>query len=590
MASAGKSARANLPSRPFRVGAFTVDPALGRITGRDGERHVEPRVMDVLVALAQRAPEPVTRDALIQAVWGHAYVTDGVVTRCISLLRQCLEADRDQPKLIETLAKRGYRLLQPPRYLDALPSADALAHRVPIAIAVLPFQNLSRSAADEYIADGLTELLLANLAGVASLRVISRTSAMVYKRTSKRVAEIASELDVTHVVEGSVLHGDDRLQVVVQLIDARTDAHLWARSYTRDLRGLLSLLNDIAAAIAHELRAALTPAEASRLAKPVAIAEDAMHAYLRARYLQAQRTADSLHKAIETFDACIRLAPDFAAAHAGCAGCYIMLAIYGAVRPVEAGRRAREYSDRACTLDPDSAEAQTSRGSVSLFFDWNFPLAAACYERALALNPSYTGTYLSYGDLKLAFGDLDGGLAMLTQAVRLDPFNLGYNMNVGDFLFFMGRFAEAAEQQLKTLHMAPHFVLSRIRLAECHAMLGRADDALRESRQALAEAPAQPRVRESHAFVLAAVGAHAQARDALAALRSEAPQRYINPWELARAYAVLGDAEAAFDWLDAACEDRAPMIVFSAIYPAFASLRAEPRFTAMLARIGLLQR
>ena len=240
-------------------------------------------------------------------------------------------------------------------------------------------------------------------------------------------------------------------------------------------------------------------------------------------------------------------------------------------------------------LDPGSAEAQACRGSIRLFFDWDFSAARACYERAIELKPSHTGTYLSYGDLKIAFGDHDGGMALLQQAVRLDPFNLGYNMNVGDFLFLAGRFAEASAQQERTLEMAPHFVPSRIRLAESLAMLGRAADARREADRALAEAPTQPRVRESHAFVLAACGSADEARAELRALEAESSRRYVNPWELARAYAVMGDTETAFQWLDAACDGRAPMMVLTGIYPAFDTLRTDPRFARILHRIGLLR-
>ena len=384
-----------------------------------------------------------------------------------------------------------------------------------------------------------------------------------------------------------MLHSEGRLQVVVQLIDASSDTHLWARTYTRDLHALLSLLNEVAASVAHELRAALTPAEASRLAKPVSISEDALHAYLRGRYLQAQRNAESLRKAAEAFRECIRLAPEFAPAYAAWAGCHIMLAIYGIDPPSEAGRLAREYSDKACLLDPESGEAQACRGSIRLFFDWDFPAARVCYERAIELKPSHTGTYLSYGDLKIAFGDFDAGIALLQQAVRLDPFNFGYNMNVGDFLFIAGRYAEAAAQQERTLEMAPHFVPSRFRLAESYAMAGRIEDARREADRTLMEAPKQPRVRESHAFVLAACGIADEARAELRAIEAEASQRYVNPWELARAYAVMGEIDTAFRWLDAACDGRAPMMIFTGVYPAFHGLRTDPRLAPILRRIGL---
>jgi TolB-like protein/Tfp pilus assembly protein PilF len=570
---------------PFRVGAFDVDPARGLITGPAGETRVEPRVMDVLGVLASRAPQPVPRDELILAVWGHAHVTDGVVTRCISLLRQRFEDDRDNPKYIATLSKRGYQLLQPVTFVNgaATPSVAPAAG----SLAVLPFLNLSGNAGDEYLADGLTELLIANLGSVRSLRVISRTSSMTYKRARKPLTEIGAELKVTHVVEGSLLHSGGRLQVVAQLIEVATDTHRWARTYTRELSGLLSLLNEIAISIAHELRAALTPDEASRLAAPKPLPEDALHAYLRGRFLWAQRNGDALRKAADSFAACTRIAPDFAPAYGGWADCHIVLALYGIDKPADAALHARRYSDRALALDPGSGEAHASRGSVHLFFDWDFDAARQSYEQAIALAPSHSVTYLSYGDLEMALGQFESGIALLQQAVRLSPLDLGYGMNVGDFLFFSGRFAEAAAQQARMLEMGPHFVPARLRLAESYAMAGRATDARHEADRALAEAPTQPRVRESHAFVLATIGAKDEARAELHALEDEATRRYVNPWELARAYAAMSDTDAALRWLDAGCEDRAPMMIFSAVYPPFRSLRGHPRFAAALERIGV---
>ncbi len=579
---------------PFHLAEVRVDPARLRISGPGGTRHLEPRVMDVLVTLAARAPEPVSRDELIDAVWGAAVVTDGVLSRCISILREHLGDDRAEPRFIETLSKKGYRLLPAVTFVEeksaarALPDASARAAAAPtVSIAVLPFVNLAGDPADEHLADGLTELLIANLAGVASLRVIARTSSMVYKHAHKRVRDIAAELAVDYVVEGSVRRDGGRIQVVAQLIEARSEAHAWAHTYTRELRDLLTLLNEIARSVAKAVSARLLPAEAARLARRVAISEDALQHYLKGRHYWAQRGPDALRKAGEEFAACALEARDFAPAHSGLADCQIVLAIYGIEEPLRAAALAREHHARALALDPGSAEVQTAQGAIRLFFDWSFDDAERAFVHALAGNPSYTNAYLAYGDLLMMRGEFERGLALIREAVKLSPFDLGLNMNLGDFLIFSARFDAAIRQLEHTLAMDERFVPGRLRLAEALALAGQGESALAHAQRALADAPAQPRVRETLAFVLAATDRREAARRELAALVASRGHRYVSAWDIARAYAAMADADAAFLWLGHAIDERAPMTLFAGIHPALDPLRDDPRFAGILQRIGL---
>ncbi len=588
----GDNLRARLTT-PFHLAELRVDPASLRIAGPFGTRRLEPRVMDVLVALAARAPEPVSRDALIDAVWGNVVVTDSVLSRCISILREQLGDDRAAPRFIETLSKKGYRLVPPVTFVEdqvatrETPEAVAPPATKPISIAVLPFVNLAADATDEHLADGLTELMIANLAGIAALRVIARTSSMVYKHARKRVRDIAAELDVDYVVEGSVRHEGSRMQVVAQLIEARGEAHAWAHTYTRELRDLLTLLNEIARSVAKAVSARLMPAEAARLARRVAIGEAALQRYLTGRFFWAQRSPDALQKAGDEFAACAREAPDFAPAHSGLADCQIVLAMYGFAPPLRAANLARDHHARALALDPDSAEVQTAQGAIRLFFDWKLDEAERAFVRALALNPSYTTAHLAYGDLLMMRGEFDRGLALIREAVRLSPFDLGLAMNLGDFLIFSGRFDEAVGQLEHTLAMDERFVPGRPRLAEALALSGHGDAALAHAKRALADAPAQPRVRETHAFVLAATGRREEARRELATLATERDSRYVSAWEIARGHAVMADADAAFLWLGYAIDERAPMTLFAGVHPALDPVRDDPRLPGILRRIGL---
>ena len=580
----------------FRLAEMQVDPARRTIAGPRGTSQVEPRVMDVLVALALRAPNPVSRDELLDQVWDGAVVTDGVLTRCISILRDRLGDARGSSRFIETLAKHGYRLVPPVTFEEAMraPASAATAlSREPqatVPIAVLPFVNLAGDAADDHLADALTELLTANLAGVASLRVIARTSSMLYKDSRKRVREIAAELGVQYVVEGSVLRDGSRTQVVAQLIETRSEMHAWAHTYTREMHGLLTLLNEIARAVADALSARLRPAEVTRLERSIDIGETAQRHYLEGRYFWAQRGADAVRKAMVEFASCAECAADFAPAHVGLADCRILLALYGVETPMSAAEQARGHLARALALDPDTAEVQTARGAIRLFFDWDLDAAEDAFARALARNPSYTTAYLGYGDLLMVRGEFDRGIGLIRDAIKLSPFDLGLNMNLGDFLLFARRFDEAARQLEHTVAMDARFVPGRLRLAEALALAGRGDAAREQAEIAFGSAPAQTRVRESRAFVLAATGHRDDARRELAALASERGRRYVSAWEIACAYAVMADADDAMRWLDAGIAERAPMMLFAGVYAGLDPIRRDSRFGAILRGIGFAAR
>lgn len=582
-------------SVPFQLAEVHVDPACLRIAGPRGSRRLEPRVMDVLVALAARAPDPVSRDELIDAVWGAVAVTDGVLSRCISILRDLLGDDRARPRYIETLSKKGYRLLAPVSYVDAAHPARGVAD-APLragtarSIAVLPFVNLAAGEDDEHVADGLTELTIANLASVASLRVIARTSSMIYKHARKRVRDIAAELGVDYVVEGSVRGDGHRIQVVAQLIEARSELHAWAQTYTRSLSDLLALLSEIALAVAEAVSAQVGPAAAARLVRHRAMREPALRHYLTGRHFWAQRGPDALRKAGEEFAACALEAPDFAPAHCGLADGQILLALYGIEHPLRAAALAREHHARAFALDPESAEVQTAQGAIRMFFDWDLDAAEPAFLRALAGNPSYTTALLALGDLLMMRGESGRALATIVEAVALSPFDLGLGMNHGDFLLFSGRFEEAARQFERTLTKDERFVPSRLRLAEALALAGDGDGAHAQAARAASVAPAHPHVRVTQAFVLAATGRKDEARRELAALAAQRSHRYVSAWEIARGHAVMRDADAAFAWLAAAIDERAPMTLFAGVHPALDPIRGDPRFAGVLAAVGIRAR
>lgn len=563
-----------------RFGRFELRPATRQLLVDGLPASLGARAFDVLHALVDRRQRLVTKNELLDIVWPGVVVEENNLQVQISTLRKLLGADA-----IETIAGRGYQFVAE---LEPAPvPSDQEADPGTISIAVLPFVNLAGDAADDYLVDGLTELMIANLARVSAMRVIARTSSMVYRQSHKRLRDIAAELGVVHIIEGSLRRDGGRIQVAVRLIDAPSETCEWTQTYTRELRDLLTLLNEIARAVARAVRARLLPPEALRLVRPVPIGDEALEHYLKGRYFWAQRSEDALRRASAEFAACARAAPDFAPAYGGLTDCQIVLALYGVEHPLRAAAIAKEHLARAFALDPDSAEVLATRGAVRLFFNRDFAGAERDFRRSLALNPSYTTTYLSYGDLHLLRADFEEALRLIHQAVKLSPFDLGLSMNVGDFLIFGRRFEEAARSLEGTLEMDGSFLPARLRLAEALALAGHGDAARAQAERAFAASPALARTREMRAFLHAATGDHGEARTEVARLESEREQRYVSAWPIARTYAVMGDGDNAMRWIEIGFEEGSPMMLFCGVHAAFDPVRADPRFAAILRSVGL---
>ncbi len=569
----------------FRIGDHEVYPRQGRILGPRGESRIEPKAMAVLVELARGAPEPRSRDQIIGSVWPRGFVSDDVLTRCIGQLRRALEDDPRAPRCLETLPKIGYRLKSAVEPL-ARPAAVPPPARSGIeSLIVLPFQNLS-AASEDFVADGLTELLIARLAAFTGLRVISRTTAMRFKGGTAGVTEIAQKTGSDWVIEGSVLQSGDRIQVVAQLIDARTDTHVWAADYVRDLQDLLSLQNEIVARVASAIRLQLGATERSPRSAP-SLPPPVMRDYLKARHFLSRRTIGDLTQARSILASVTAASPDHASGWASLAECEMLLAHYGAAGVAELLEDCEEHLERALTLEPDLAIGLATRGALGFFFRRDFDGAAADLGRALTLLPSYAMAMLSLANVCAVRRRFEDASAWMDQALLVDPLDVGINMNMGDHLILQRRYEDAAAALRSALALSPQHRPSALRLSWALALAGEQDEAL-----ALLESQRPERDGDLQWHEYAALVAGLRA-DPSAAMRESrwlervAKSQRVPPWTLARAACAAGRQEAAIDWLEQAADQRSSSLPFMLVTPAFDSLHENERFISLGRALGL---
>lgn len=533
--------------------------------------------MSVLLELAARGGETVSRAEIISAVWPRGFVTDDVLNRCISQLRAALGDDPKNPAYIATVPRRGYRLVADIA-LDAHPPSGG--------ILVLPFENLAAHGQDEYLANGLTELLIARLAIATDQRVISRTTAMTYRGTKSNIHRIHGDLGVKWVIEGSLLQLGDQLQVVVQLIDAESDAHAWAETWTRPAKDIMTVLNEVTRNISTQINARLTvPATPS---ESIALPDELMRRYLQGMHHASRRAAPSLRQAMVCFEDVLRERPNHAPALAGLGFCHMLLVHYGA-EPAEAGiPRVRELSERALEIDPENADAMGHLAAASFFYDWDFNKARELTESALSIQPNLEMMLILAANLQLVQGHYEQSQVLVDRAVASDPLNVGLLMNAGDLLILQRRFGEAAQCLSQALEIEPAMRPARLRLALAFALGGGHGQALQMLEVAEQEAGRDPAYYEYRALVTAQAGKHDEARASagrLEELRGEGAG--VQPWSLARAWAAAGDADKAIACLEEAFRARSSSMPFLGQTPVLQSLRDRPEVRDLMERIGL---
>jgi tetratricopeptide (TPR) repeat protein len=425
------------------------------------------------------------------------------------------------------------------------------------------------------------------LAQISALRVISRTSVMAYKGARKPLPQIARELNVDAVVEGTVLRSGDQVRITAQLIEASTDKHLWSQSYEGELRDSLALQSRVATAVADQIRISLTPQEQAALKNVKVVNPEAYESYLKGRYFWNKRTGDGLKAALAYFQQAIEEDPKYAQAYSGLADTYALLGDwqYAVMTPKEAFPKAKAAAIKALELDSTLGEAHNSLAFVLDAFDWDLDAAGKEFRRAIELNPGYATAHHWYAWHLSLLGRFDEAIGEMRKAENLDPLSLIINADVAELLVIAHHYDESMAQSRKTIEMDPNFALAHNQLAQAYLQKHMYSEAVAELQQAVRLSGNSPTCIANLARAYVASGKRSEAIKLLNDLKKRSISGYSNGSEIATIYASLGDTDQAMNWLEKAYEERFNPGVL--LRPGFDPLRSDPRFQDLLRRVGL---
>jgi TolB-like protein/Flp pilus assembly protein TadD len=593
--------------------------------------------------LLERPGKLVTREELRGTLWPETFVEfDHGLNKAVSKIRDALGDSAENPRFIETIARRGYRFLAEvvvvPHELPQAAAGDlatvgdvgpasvteagtsprrrphgAFTWRLLVlgmalvlvaalswvfypwrhisptirSLAVLPLENLSGDASQDYFADGMTEELITELGQISALRVISSTSVMTYKSARKPLPEIARELNVQAVVEGSVLRSGERVRITAELIEVPADRYMWAQSYEGDFRDTLALQSKVARDIAEQVRATLDRREQAALRKSKTVNPEAYEAYLKGRYFWNKRTGNGLKKAIEYFSRAIETDPTYAQAYSGLADSYALSGDweYGILSPQDAFPKAREAATKALELDDTLGEAHTSL-AFALDLAWDWEAAEKEYRLAIKLSPNYATAHHWYAWHLIVMGRTDDGIFESRMAESLDPLSLIISADTADALCIAHLFDESIQQSKKTLEMDPNFAVAHYELGQALVQKHMYDEAIAEFKRAIELSGHSGAFDSNLAYAYAVSGRKEEAMKIIEDLEAR-DQNHSADANIALSYVGLGDQDQAMNWLNKAYEARFnPSILMR---PAFDPLRSDARYKDLLRRIGLLQ-
>jgi TolB-like protein/DNA-binding winged helix-turn-helix (wHTH) protein/Tfp pilus assembly protein PilF len=636
--------QANDPPRRLGFGVFEIDLRAGQLTKRGRRLRLQEQPFQVLAMLLEKPGELVTREELHTRIWPSTVVDfDHGLNKAISKIRETLGDSVEGPRFVETVARRGYRFLADVAVIDtadgqreaapdghARPGGSALVDLTVAdaspkrslrsyvwmifslglalvltaslswilysrnqsspkirSLAVLPLENFSGDSSQDYFADGMTDELITHLGQIRALRVISRTSVMTYKGIRKPLAQIAGELSVDAVVEGSVLRSGERVRITAQLIQVPADKHIWAQSYEGDIRDTLALQSKVAQTIAEQVRGTLSHQEQAALGKSTAVNPVAYEAYLKGRYFLNKRTGDGLRRAIEYFNQAIGTDSTYAEAYSGLADAYALSGDwkYGVLSPQDAFPKTRAAATKALALDDSLGEAHASLAFALDLYGWNWEAAEAEYKQAINLKPGYATAHQWYSWHLFMMGRNNEGMIELRKAESLDPLSLIISADLADALCVAHLYDEAVQQSKKTLEMDPNFAVGRYELGQAFVQKYMYDEAIAEFRRAIELSGHSGGFDSNLGHAYAVSGRKEEAIKIVKDLEARHDQNPSAGADIALIYVGLGDQDQAMVWLNKAYEARFKASIL--LRPAFNPLRSDARFQELLRRIGL---
>src|SRR5882762_9785190 len=632
-------------SNLYRFGQFMLDSDRRTLSRANSPVSLTPKAFDVLLFLAQNPNRLVSKEELLQAVWGDTFVEEGNLTQYISHLRKALGANSEDTRLIVTIARKGYQFtagvtvaestdstkqpavqvstagsslsdLQPPRGSsvdEAVPKAPKNWRKVAvmgasaallaavcfaswrhfgskappksqkIMFAVLPFENLTGDPNKEYLADGLTEETISHLGRLnpERLGVIARTSVMGYKHKDERLDQIGRDLSVQYVLESSLRESGTHLRLTAQLIQVKDQTHLWSQDYDYLAKDILNVQDDVAKAVAHEIRVRLTSQQQAELARPRPVNPDAFDAYLQGYYFFERNTDKDTDMSAKYFERATQLDPSYALAWVGLSRARKWQAAIGLIPKEEGYRVAREAVERALALNPNLAAAHTQMGRIKQQVDFDWAGADASFQRAVEAEPGSPESVRSAASSAALLGRFDEALQLARRAVDLDPLNADSGASLAEIEYLMGQLDQSAADGKKALELNPDASSDSYTLSLIDLLQGRPQDALRD----IERVQYAPTRASLHALTYYALGRKKESDAALSELIAK--YHASNAFEIAEIYAFRNQTDEAFEWLDRAYAQRDPSLMSTKMDPLLKSLHNDPRFAALLKKLNL---
>jgi len=569
----------------YEFGDFRVDSAR-RILFRDADRvPLTPKVFDTLVLLVANHGQVLEKKELMNAIWPDTAVEENNLNQNVSTLRRIFGETRGENRYIATVPGKGYCFTAEVRTARFATPEESLTH---FRIGVLPFENLGAGPDRDYLADGFTEETIATIGQIDPdhFSVIGRTSVMVYKRTTKTLAEIGRELDASYLIESSLRAEGDRLRITSKLIRVRDQLQIWSASYDSEPSSLLTFQRELGTAIAEQVRLRLSPARLSALANRQTQNPEAYDLYLRGRFYWNQFTALTTRRAIEYFSHATRIDPNYALAWSGLADAFSSSPVTGDADPLIMLPRARDAANNAVRSDPELAEAQASLGFFQFWLGWDWPVAEAAFRKAIAADPNYAFAHRMLGIVLSHLCRHEEAAASIRRARELDPLS-SMNRALSSQIAFAARdLPNAIHFAREAIVLDPEFWIGHFQLAQAYVHLQQDDQAMESLNQANRFSAGNSKALSLRGYLLARTGSTREAMEVLQTLDAVSRERFVPPYAQALIYLGLGDTGSALDSLNRASEAHDVHLAFLTVDAKWDSLRTEPRFISVLERLG----